>query len=85
MAKYTGPVCRLCRREGVKLFLKGTRCMTEKGAIERAEVSDAELRDRDEIDRPRIALKFDRRHWARLRHLIDTLNKPEQLAFILLR
>ena len=35
MAKYRGPVCRLCRREGVKLFLKGTRCMTEKCAIER--------------------------------------------------
>ena len=35
MAKYTGPVCRLCRREGVKLFLKGSRCMTEKCAIER--------------------------------------------------
>ncbi len=35
MAKYRGPVCRLCRREGVKLFLKGVRCMTEKCAIER--------------------------------------------------
>ncbi|MBM4124559.1 MAG: 30S ribosomal protein S4 [Nitrospira sp.] len=35
MAKYNGPVCRLCRREGEKLFLKGTRCMTEKCAIER--------------------------------------------------
>jgi small subunit ribosomal protein S4 len=35
VAKYRGPVCRLCRREGVKLFLKGTRCMTEKCAIER--------------------------------------------------
>lgn len=35
MAKYTGPVCRLCRREGEKLFLKGARCMTEKCAIER--------------------------------------------------
>ncbi|MBI3603784.1 MAG: 30S ribosomal protein S4 [Nitrospirae bacterium] len=35
MAKYKGPVCRLCRREGEKLFLKGTRCMTEKCAIER--------------------------------------------------
>ena len=30
MAKYTGPVCRLCRREGVKLFLKGERCYTDK-------------------------------------------------------
>ena len=35
MGKYSGPVCRLCRREGVKLFLKGTRCMSEKCAIER--------------------------------------------------
>jgi small subunit ribosomal protein S4 len=35
MARYTGPVCRLCRREGEKLFLKGQRCFTEKCAIER--------------------------------------------------
>jgi small subunit ribosomal protein S4 len=33
--RYTGPQCRLCRREGTKLFLKGTRCLTEKCAIER--------------------------------------------------
>jgi len=35
MARYTGPVFKLCRREGTKLFLKGTRCLTEKCAIER--------------------------------------------------
>jgi small subunit ribosomal protein S4 len=35
MARYTGPVCRLCRRDGLKLFLKGTRCDTQKCAIER--------------------------------------------------
>ena len=35
MARYTGPSCRLCRREGVKLFLKGTRCSTEKCALSR--------------------------------------------------
>lgn len=35
MARYTDPVCRLCRREGVKLFLKGDRCYTDKCAIER--------------------------------------------------
>lgn len=34
MARYTGPVCRLCRREGVKLFLKGDRCYSGKCAIE---------------------------------------------------
>ena len=35
MARYRGPVCKLCRREGMKLFLKGERCLTEKCAIER--------------------------------------------------
>ena len=35
MARYTGPNCKLCRREGVKLFLKGERCYTDKCAIER--------------------------------------------------
>ncbi len=35
MARYRGPVCRLCRREGMKLFLKGERCHTEKCAIEK--------------------------------------------------
>ena len=35
MARNTGPVCRMCRREGSKLFLKGTRCDTDKCAFER--------------------------------------------------
>lgn len=35
MARYTGAVCRLCRREGMKLFLKGERCHSEKCAIEK--------------------------------------------------
>jgi small subunit ribosomal protein S4 len=35
LARYIGPVCRLCRREGMKLFLKGERCHTEKCAIEK--------------------------------------------------
>ena len=33
MARYINPVCRLCRRQGEKLFLKGTRCVTQKCAI----------------------------------------------------
>ena len=37
MARYTGPVCRLCRRDGMKLFLKGSRCDTTKCGIERRE------------------------------------------------
>src|ERR1700693_1645400 len=35
MARNLGPLCRLCRREGQKLFLKGERCYTDKCAIER--------------------------------------------------
>jgi len=35
MARDLGPKCRLCRREGIKLFLKGERCLTEKCAVER--------------------------------------------------
>jgi small subunit ribosomal protein S4 len=38
MARYIGPVCRLCRREGMKLFLKGERCYTDKCAIEKRNV-----------------------------------------------
>jgi len=35
MARYTGPVCRLCRREGARLYLKGERCGTSKCAVEK--------------------------------------------------
>ncbi|MFM7593681.1 MAG: 30S ribosomal protein S4, partial [Isosphaeraceae bacterium] len=35
MGRYIGPVCRLCRREGVKLFLKGSRCNSGKCAIDK--------------------------------------------------
>ena len=38
MARYTGPVCRLCRREGTKLFLKGDKCYTEKCPVARRPV-----------------------------------------------
>ena len=35
MARYTGPVCRLCRREGTKLFHKGTKCMSDRCPLEK--------------------------------------------------
>ncbi len=35
MARYKGPVCRLCRREGMKLFLKGAKCFTDKCPVEK--------------------------------------------------
>ena len=52
MARYIGSVCRLCRREGMKLFLKGERCHTEKCAIEKRNVPPGQHgRDR----RPKIS------------------------------
>jgi small subunit ribosomal protein S4 len=51
LARYLGPVCRLCRREGMKLFLKGERCHSEKCAIEKRNVPPGQHgRDR----RPKI-------------------------------
>jgi ribosomal protein S4 len=37
LSRYTGPVCKICRREGMKLFLKGERCFTDKCAVEQRE------------------------------------------------
>ncbi|HEC34893.1 MAG TPA: 30S ribosomal protein S4 [Chloroflexi bacterium] len=42
MARYTGPVCKLCRREGQKLFLKGARCFSPKCALERRDYPPGE-------------------------------------------
>ena len=43
MARYTGPKCRLCRREGMKLFLKGTRCDTDKCALSRRDYPPGQI------------------------------------------
>lgn len=42
MARYTGPVCRLCRREGEKLFLKGQRCLSERCSFSRRSYAPGE-------------------------------------------
>lgn len=42
MARYRGPLCKLCRREGEKLFLKGSRCFTDKCAFERRKYAPGE-------------------------------------------
>lgn len=42
MGKYIGSVCRLCRREGEKLFLKGTRCYTHRCAVDRRNYAPGE-------------------------------------------
>ena len=46
MARYTGPVCRLCRRQGEKLMLKGNRCTTRQCAVERRNLPPGQRRAR---------------------------------------
>ena len=50
--------------------------IVEKGDIERIDPTEAEVRDGDALDRHRIAFRFNRHHWSRLRMLIDRLNAP---------
>ena len=57
MSKYLGPVCRLCRREGEKLYLKGERCFTPKCSFERREFAPGQHgRDRRWAQRPPVGL-----------------------------
>ena len=58
MAKLTGAVCRMCRREGVKLFLKGTRCYSEKCALTRRSYGPGQHgRDRVKVSEYRLHLR----------------------------
>ncbi len=71
MAKYTGPQCKLCRREGMPLMLKGRRCLTEKCAVKRkkfppgpprkrrAKLSDygMQLREKQKIKRSYVLME----------------------------
>jgi len=64
VARYTGPVCRLCRRSGEKLFLKGDRCMSPKCAVEKGAVPPGEHGNSRRRRRPSeyaIALKEKQR------------------------
>ena len=51
----------------------------EKGEIERTGATESELNDDDEVHRPRLALRFNRHRWARMRLLIDDLNSHQDL------
>jgi len=63
MARYTGPVCKLCRREGEKLFLKGERCLSPKCPFERE-------RGYPPGEHGRLA-RFRRRRRAQARQLVQ--------------
>ena len=55
MARYTGPVCKLCRREGEKLFLKGSRCLSPKCAFERRGYAPGQHGQRSQYRRGRAS------------------------------
>ena len=78
MANIRGSVCRLCRREGLKLFLKGTRCYTEKCAIERRNFAPGQHGKR------RVKLQgygVQLREKQKVKRLYRVLEKPFRLAF----
>jgi small subunit ribosomal protein S4 len=54
MARYTGAVCRLCRREGQKLFLKGERCYTDKCGYDRGAATAGHARPGPEQEALRV-------------------------------
>src|SRR6476619_5706610 len=56
MSRYVGPSCRLCRREGTKLFLKVTKCLTEKCPVERRAYAPGQHRHSG--GRPRKASEY---------------------------
>lgn len=69
MARYTGPSCRLCRREGKKLFLKGERCYSDKCAVTRREAvpgqhGKARMRKQSEYGTQLRAKQSTRRYYG---------------------
>ncbi len=84
MARYTGAVCRLCRREGQKLFLKGDRCYTGKCAISRrayapGQHGQARMRKASEYGRQLRTKQYVRRYYGVLegqfRHYFEMATK----------
>ena len=79
MARYVGPVCRQCRREGMKLFLKGERCHSDKCAIEKRNVPPGQHgKDR----RPKIVgFGLQLREKQKVRRVYGVLEKQFRNAF----
>jgi small subunit ribosomal protein S4 len=76
MARYTGPVCKLCRREGVQLFLKGERCFTDKCGINRRAYAPGETAGR-RSRRPRKMSEYGKqlREKQKLRRVYGVLER----------
>src|SRR5439155_2040363 len=81
MARYTGPVCRLCRRQGMKLFLKGERCFTPKCAVERRPTPPgASPSDRRRRKESEFSLQLKEKQKAR--HIYGVLERQFHKHFV---
>jgi small subunit ribosomal protein S4 len=76
MARYTGPVCKLCRREGAKLYLKGERCYTPKCSVERRSYPPGEHGHEQQFRRQRpSAFGMQFREKQKLRRIYGVLER----------
>ncbi|HNW36154.1 MAG TPA: 30S ribosomal protein S4 [Candidatus Ozemobacteraceae bacterium] len=79
MARYTGPSCRICRREGDALFLKGTRCFTDKCAIKRrAKIPGQHGSDRMNMNKKQTGYEIQLRAKQRVRKMYGILERQFQ-------
>ena len=81
MARYTGSVCRLCRREGMKLFLKGDRCFTEKCAIEKRNYAPGQHGKGGRIKQKLQGYGLQRREKQKVKRLYRMLEGQFALTF----
>ncbi len=81
MARYTGSVCRLCRREGVKLFLKGQRCFSEKCGIEKRNFVPGEHGRNVRMRRKLIGYGLQLREKQKVKRMYGVLEKQFRRYF----
>jgi small subunit ribosomal protein S4 len=79
MARYTGSKCRLCRREGMKLFLKGDRCMSTKCSVDRRQYPPGEHGQR--LRRRRTEYGLQLREKQKVKRLYSVLERPFRRYF----
>ncbi|MEO1496996.1 MAG: 30S ribosomal protein S4 [Planctomycetota bacterium] len=79
MARYTGPVCRLCRRDGAKLFLKGTRCDSPKCAFERRETPPGQQQQGRRVKVTDYGIQL--REKQKVKHYYGVLERQFRLYF----
>ena len=79
MARYTGAVCKLCRREGMKLFLKGTKCMTNKCTFEKKGYAPGQHGQRRQFKQSEYAIQL--REKQKVKRMYGLLERQFRVYF----